>query len=887
MASEHEVQIRELENDEWTASLEWIIENEPEDRVRELLGLLQHTAERHGISISEKKIITDYINTIDTGDEPSYPGDLELERKIYNAIRWNAMAIVARANKENAGIGGHISTYSSASMLFEVGFNHFFRGYADGKPDMVYFQGHASPGVYSRSFLEHRFGEEELKNFRLEIGKNGLPSYPHPRAMPEYWRFPTVSMGLAPIQAIYQARYFKYLKNRGLTEDNKQKVWAFLGDGEMDEPEATGAISIAVREKLDNLIFVINCNLQRLDGPVRGNRKVINELEGLFKGAGWNVIKVLWGSPWDKLLDKDKDGALKEMFNKTIDGELQILAQGDAQVLREKFFNQNEQLKKLIEGLSDDELNDLHRGGHDPVKLFAAYQKAAESKNGPTVILAQTVKGYEQGEAGEASNVTHKQKKFDPDQLKAFRDWLEIPIDDDKLDEMPFYRFEKDSEEYKYLAERRDKLGGWLPERKNLAGKFKMPDPVVFKEFVEGSGDKEVTTTSAFVRLLSKLLKEKTIGKNVIPIIPDESRTFGMDALFHKVGIYSAHGQKYEPVDKDSLLYYNETKQGAILEEGITEAGSMASFIAAGTNHLAKGFHTIPFYAFYSMFGFQRIGDLIWAAADAGAKGFLLGGISGRTTLSGEGLQHADGQSHLYAMAFPSLMAYDPAFAYELAVIVEDGMKRMYEKDEDIFYYITLTNDPYKMPSMPKGAKEGILKGMYAFQKSKKRKNQSKTINLMGSGAIIAEVQKAAGILEDDFDIPANIWSVTSYKALYDNARDTERSNIRNMKDEKSFITEAFDGDGAGIYIAASDYVKALPLSIAKWIPGDYTVLGTDGFGRSDTIPALRDYFGVDAKHIVWSALSALYRKGDLEQTVLEKFKEEHDIKEKTNPATY
>ena len=886
MAIDRNTQEYELENEEWTASLEWVIENESEQRVHELLGLLQETARKHGITVSEKEIITDYINTIPAGDQPDYPGELEIERRIYKAIRWNAMAIVARANKQNKGIGGHISTYSSLSMLLEVGFNHFFRGYADGKPDLVYFQGHATPGVYARSFLEHRLNEQELDGFRLEIQhKTGLPSYPHPRSMPEYWRFPTVSMGLAPIQSIYQARFLKYLQNRGLIEDNEQKVWTFLGDGEMDEPESTGAISIAVREKLDNLIFVINCNLQRLDGPVRGNKKIVNELEGIFRGAGWNVCKVLWGSPWDKLLEMDEDGALVEMFNKTIDGELQILAQGDASVLREHFFQQNESLQKLSEKLSDEELNALHRGGHDPVKIFAAYKKAVESANGPTVILAQTVKGYEQGEAGEASNVTHQQKKFNPEQLRAFRDRLEVPVDDDVLEEMPFVRFEKDSEEYQYLAEKRTSLGGWLPERKRMAKDFEMPDREVFHEFHRGSGEKAVTTTSAFVRLLSKLLKDRAIGQYVVPIVPDESRTFGMDALFKDAGIYAVDGQQYEPVDKGSLLFYNETREGAILEEGITEAGAMATFIAAGSNHVIRDFYTIPFYTFYSMFGFQRIGDLIWAAADSGAKGFLLGGISGRTTLAGEGLQHADGQSHLYAMAFPSLMAYDPAFAYELAVIVEEGIRRMYKKAEDIFYYITLTNDPYPMPEMPKGAEDGILKGLYAIRRSG-TKDQRKAVNLMGSGAVITEVQKAAEMLEKDFDLPVNIWSVTSYKALYDDARDTERVNIRTMKNKKNFIEETLE-DYPGVYVAATDYVKAVPQSIGKWIPGDYTVLGTDGFGRSDTIPALREYFEVDAKSIVWSALLALNRAGVVKTEVLKKYKQKSGIKKKKNPAGY
>jgi len=866
---------RQIENREWLDSLNWVIRHESKERARELLKLLEKEARSAGVEWQESTSVNEYRNTILPDEEENYPGDLELEEKIYRAIRWNAMAIVARANKRVEGIGGHISTYASASLLFETGLNYFFHGYENGSPDIIYLQGHAAPGLYARSFLEHRFDEEQLDLFRQEIGEeNGLSSYPHPRLMPDYWRYPTVSMGLAPIMAIYQARFLKYLQNRGLTDEGSrpQKVWALLGDGEMDEPESTGALSIASREQLDNLVFVINCNLQRLDGPVRGNHKVVSELEKLFKGAGWKVIKVLWGGAWEQLFDQDKEGLLLEKLSKMPDGELQHIAQMDAGELQAQFFTNG--LEKLVEGWEEADFEGLVRGGHDATKVYNAYRAAIENAEGPTVVLAQTVKGYQQGEAGEASNVSHKTKKMGAEKLKAFRDVLQLDISDDEVEEMPYQRFDKDSEEFEYLKQRREELGGWLPRRKVLAEDFSMPDESVFEEFYSGSDGDEVATTMAFVKMLSKLLDDENIGKYIVPIIPDESRTFGMDSLFRQVGIYAAQGQQYEPVDKDSLLYYNEKKDGAILEEGISEAGSMGSFIAAGTNHISQDFFTIPFFAFYSMFGFQRIGDLIWAACDARVKGFLIGGISGRTSLSGEGLQHTDGQSHLYALAYPNIRAYDPAFAFELAHIIRHGMEQMYVKGKDDLYYITITNQSYPMPAQPEGTTDNLLKGLYCFRKSDQGGPE---VNLMGSGAIMEEVLKAADLMSDELGMGVNVWSVTSYKALYDNARAVEKENMEKQGDNKSHLQKLFEGHG-DYFVAATDYVKALPLCIARWVPGAYTVLGTDGYGQSDTTPALRRYFAVDAEHIAYHAIYAMVEGGAIEKSELEKFEKQHQL---------
>jgi len=880
-------EIYEFENQEWLSSLDYILENESPERAKEILQKLREKAEANGVQLHDK-VTTPYINTIAVDEEEDYPGNLDIENTLSNLIRWNALAMVVRANRNSSGIGGHISTYASSSTLFEVGFQHFFRGLDDESGgDFIYFQGHASPGVYARSFLEGRLSEKNLENFRRELAsKDGLSSYPHPRLMPDYWSFPTVSMGLTAVQAIYHARFIKYLEDRKIKEQKQQKIWAFLGDGEMDEPESVGALANASREKLDNLIFVVSCNLQRLDGPVRGNYKVIQELEGIFKGAGWNVIKVVWGDKWDALLKKDKSGKLVERLNEVIDGQFQLYTVKGGKYMREDFFGTSEELKALVEDMSDEELSELNRGGHDPKKIYNAYKKATEYKDGPTVILAQTIKGYGLGKAGEASNVTHKRKKLDENELKDYRDRFNLPLSDKEIGEAPFYRPKKSSDEIKYLLERREKLGGLIPKRITKTDKLKAPDDKAFKEYREGAGEREVATTMVMVQMMSKLMRDKNIGDMVVPIVPDESRTFGMDALFRKYGIYSHIGQQYEPVDKDSLMYYKESETGAILEEGITEAGSISTFIAAGTAYSNHKINTIPFYFFYSMFGFQRTGDFIWAAADARARGFLIGGTSGRTTLPGEGLQHQDGQSHLLAYPLPNLKAYDPTFAYELAVIVKEGIRRMYQEQEDIFYYITIMNDNYKMPPMPEGVEEGILKGMYVYQRSSK--NSKKKAHLLGSGAILQEVLKAAEVLEKEYSVAADVWSITSYKELYHDAMDVERHNRLHPSDTKqNYIQECTEKED-GVFVAASDYLKALPYSIAQWFPKPFISLGTDGFGRSDARPELRDFFEVDHRHIVLSALYGLLNEGKIKKNTYEKAMQKLEIDaDKLNPDSY
>lgn len=878
--------IYQIENQEWINSLKYIIDNEEPERVQELLSLLQATAQKHGIAFTYCGN-TPYINTIPAHQEEPFPGNREIERKIKSIIRWNAMAMVVRANKEIDGIGGHISTYASSATLYEVGFNHFFRGYENGKPDLIYFQGHAAPGMYARSFLEGILSEKDLENFRQELHKDGgLSSYPHPRLMPEYWQFPTVSMGLSPLMAIYQARFNRYMEDNGLIDESDQKVWAFLGDGEMDEPESMGALTLASREELDNLIFVINCNLQRLDGPVRGNSSIIQELESAFKGAGWNVIKVVLGQDWDPLLEKDKEGLLVKRLGEVVDGQRQKYSIADGDFIRKDFFGKYEQLIQLVENYSDEQLAKLRRGGHDPVKVYNAYKKAINHKGAPTVILAQTIKGYGLGEAGEGRNITHQQKKLNEEELRHFRGRFGIPISDEDLAKAPFYKPADDTEEMKYLHERRKKLGGYLPKRMQKAKPVKAPDKKIYDEFLKGSGDRKVATTMVIVQMMSKLLKDKNVKDIVVPIVPDESRTFGMDALFRQAGIYAHTGQLYEPVDKESLLYYKEAKDGAILEEGISEAGSMSSFIAAGTSFSSHGIYTIPFFIFYSMFGFQRIGDFIWAAADARARGFLIGGTSGRTTLPGEGLQHQDGHSHHLAMSVPSCKAYDPAYAYELAVIVKDGIKRMFVDEEDVFYYITVMNEKYEMPEMTDNAEEGILKGMYKLRDGNKK---DRHVNLLGSGTILNEVLKASEILEKKFNVTSTAWSVTSYKELYDNARDTERNNRLEVdkKDELNYIQEVTKNE-QGPYVAASDYLKTLPLSVSKWFPGKMTALGTDGFGKSDGREMLRDHFEVDAKHITYSAMHALYEDKKIKKDELKKAMKELKINSnKENPANF
>ena len=876
----------DIENKEWLESLEYLIQHEEPERVREILALLQNKAHKEGITFRCPGN-TPYINSISPRKELPYPGSREIERRIKSIVRWNAMAMVVRANLESEGIGGHISTFASSATLLEVAFNHFFRGGDKDDPaDIIYFQGHASPGLYARSFLEGRLSQTDLHNFRQELRKDGgLPSYPHPRLMPDYWRFPTVSMGLGPLMAIYQARFNKYLEDRGLKPKTNQKIWAFMGDGEMDEPESLGAITVASREKLDNLIFVVNCNLQRLDGPVRGTGKIIQELEAAFKGAKWKVIKVIWGSDWDPLIAADESGELLKAMEETPDGQFQKYVVSSGAYIRKDFFGRSEKLLKLVENYSDEQLEKLNRGGHDPKKVYNAYHQAVNYKGAPVVILAQTIKGYGLGEAGEGRNITHQQKKLNEEELMVFRSRFGIPLSDEEARKAPFYKPADDSEEIQYMKKRRDELGGYLPKRVAEAPPITLPDEKVYQELLEGSGDRELATTMSMVNLMAKMMADKNMGKLVVPIVPDESRTFGMDALFRKFGIYSHIGQNYEPVDKDSFLYYKEAKDGAILEEGITEAGCMASFNAAGTAYSTHGVNMIPMFIYYSMFGFQRIGDLVWAAADMRARGFMIGGTSGRTTLAGEGLQHQDGHSHMIAMTVPSVKAYDPAFAYELAVIVKDGMQRMFVDQEDLIYYITVLNEKYKMPAMPSGVEEGILKGMYKFRKSDKKKGEK--VNLFGSGAILNEVLRAADMIEKDYDVRVDVWSVTSYKELYEDARETDRWNRLNPDQEPrlTYIEQCMKGED-GLCLAAHDYMKAIPQIVSQYFPGGLTVLGTDGYGRSDNRRALRDYFEVDDRHVAYATLYSLYRNGKLDKKAILKARKDFNIdSNKPNPT--
>ncbi|UCF65829.1 MAG: pyruvate dehydrogenase (acetyl-transferring), homodimeric type [bacterium] len=876
----------EIELQEWLESLDYVIKAGGRERVNRLMQELQMRIHQEGIRLPFTAN-TPYINSIPAEDQAKYPGSREIERRIKSIIRWNAMAMVVRANRVENGIGGHISTYASIATLYEVGFNHFFRAPASGfSGDLVFFQGHASPGNYARAFLEGRISVEQLKNFRHEVHpEGGLPSYPHPWLLPNFWQVATVSMGLGPIMAIYQARFNHYLEDRGLKSRDDAKVWAFLGDGETDEPEALGAISLAAREKLNNLIFVINCNLQRLDGPVRGNGKIIQELETVFRGAGWNVIKVIWGTDWDDLLARDKDGLLIKRMGEVVDGEYQNYIVRGGAYIREHFFGKDPRLLKLVEHLSDDQLAKLRLGGHDPQKVYAAYKSAFDHTGSPTVILARTVKGYGLGEAGEGKNVTHQQKKLNEQELREFRSRFGIPISDEEVDTIPFFKPADDSPEMKYLQERRKALGGYVPARREKSTSIKPPSEDLFKEFYQGADDREAATTMVFGRILAKLLRDKDMGKFIVPIIPDEARTFGMESLFRQVGIYSHAGQLYEPVDRESLLYYKEAKDGQILEEGITEAGAMSSFVAAGTAYSVHAVNTIPFFVYYSMFGFQRIGDLIWAASDMRARGFLMGGTSGRTTLAGEGLQHQDGHSHLIAYPFPTVKAYDPAFAYELAVIIQDGIKRMYVDQESILYYITIMNELYHQPAMPRGVKEGIIRGIYKFQSASSKKAKL-SAHLFGSGAILNKVIEAQKILEEKYHVAADIWSVTSYKELHYDAIMADRWNMLHpdKKPQVPFISQALSGS-SGVFVAASDYVKALPESISKWIPGRLISLGTDGFGRSDGRRHLRDFFEVDARYITLATLYGLFREGKLKATDVKNAIKDLDIDpEKANP---
>jgi pyruvate dehydrogenase E1 component len=880
--------LEELENREWLESLDYVLQAGGPARVGRLLDSLSDHARRSGVKL-DFTANTPYINTISDFEQPQFPGSREIERQIRSLVRWNALAMVVKANRLEDGIGGHISTYASAATLYEVGFNHFFKGKGDDHDgDIIYFQGHAAPGIYARAFLEGRISVDQLKNFRRELADGGgLTSYPHPWLMPEFWEFPTVSMGLGPICAIYQARFMRYLEDRGLKKPSNSKVWAFLGDGETDEPESLGAITLASREKLDNLIFVINCNLQRLDGPVRGNGQIIQELEAAFRGAGWNVIKVIWGSEWDALLEKDHDGLLVRRMGEIVDGEYQKYAVESGAYVRQHFWGADPRLLDMVKHLSDDELTRLRIGGHDQAKVHAAYKAAVEHTGQPTVILARTIKGYGLGEAGEGRNISHQQKKLNEDELRAFRSRFGVPIGDDDVVAAPFYRPPADSVELTYLLERRKQLGGFVPTRSVDAVPVKGETlPALFSEFHSGSEGRKASTTMAFVRMLARLLKDKEIGEFIVPIVPDEARTFGMEALFRQCGIYSQVGQLYEPVDRDVLLYYKEATDGQILEEGITEAGSMASFIAAGSAYATHGINTIPFFIYYSMFGMQRVGDLVWAAADTRTRGFLLGGTAGRTTLAGEGLQHQDGHSHLLSLAVPNLISYDPAFAYEIAVIIEDGIRRMYTNGESIFYYITVMNEMYEMPPMPDGATEGILRGMYKVRTAPKKGAKIRA-QLLGSGAILNEVLTAQEMLADRYKVAADVWSVTSYQELYRDGHAVERWNRTHPQETPRvpYVTQCL-GKADGAIVAASDYVKALPDSIDRWLPRPLTSLGTDGFGRSENRASLRDFFEVDAKYIVVSALAALARDGALDAAVVDKAIKDLGINpDKPNPA--
>ncbi len=877
------------ETEEWLTAFEQVIEIEGHERAQYLLKKLLEKGFEKDVTLPFTGN-TPYINTIPKSEEPAYGGDRAIERRIKSLVRWNAMAMVVRANKHYPGLGGHISTFASSATLYQVGWHHFFRGRGESgfEGDVIYFQGHGAPGLYANAFLEGRISVGQLEAFRRELAAGGgLSSYPHPWLMQDFWEFPTVSMGLGPISAIYQAKFNRYLRDRGLRDPQNRKVWAFLGDGETDEPESLGAISLAAREKLDNLIFVVNCNLQRLDGPVRGNGKIIQELETNFRGAGWNVIKVIWGSDWDPIIEADNTGLLIQRMNETLDGEFQKYTVENGSYVRREFFGRYPELLELVKNYSDDQIHALRRGGHDPAKVYAAFKAAVEHTGSPTVILAKTVKGYGLGLAGEGRNISHQQKKLSEAEIKLFRDRFDIPILDENLPDIPFYRPDEKSEEIQYLMERRHALGGPVPSRRVRKEPLPQPEASIWERYHSGV-DREVSTTMVFVQMLTQLIKDPVIGKQVVPIVPDEARTFGMESLFRQVGIYSHVGQLYEPVDKDVLLYYKESTDGQILEEGITEAGSMASFIAAGTSYATHGIDAIPFFIFYSMFGFQRVGDLIWAAADQRTRGFLLGATAGRTTLNGEGLQHEDGHSHVLASVVPNLVAFDPAYAFELAVILEDGLRRMYKDREDIFYYITLANENYPMPPMPEGAKEGILKGLYHFSgpplagsagpagpdgaEGTEGGDRRPRVHLLGSGSLHREALRAQAILAERYGVAADVWSATSYKEVRREALETERWNRLHPDQEprKPYVVSLFEGDDRPI-LAVSDYMKLVPDQIARWLPGRFLPLGTDGFGRSDTREALRRFFEVDAESLTVAALSELARRGEVDAATVQR----------------
>ena len=857
-----------IETQEWLDALESVLDKEGEDRAHYLMTRLGELATRSGTQLPYS-ITTPYRNTIPVTREARMPGDLFMERRIRSIVRWNALAMVMRANMKDPDLGGHISTFASSATLYDIGFNYFFQAPTDEHGgDLIYYQGHASPGIYARAFLEGRLTEDQMNNFRQEVDGKGLSSYPHPHLMPDFWQFPTVSMGLGPITAIYQARFMKYLENRGFIPAGKQKVWCFIGDGECDEPETLGAISLAGRENLDNLIFVINCNLQRLDGPVRGNAKIIQELEGVFKGANWNVNKVIWGRMWDPLFAQDEDGRMQRRMDAAIDGEYQNYKAKDGAYVRKHFFGADPELLKRVENLSDDEIFKLNRGGHDPYKVYAAYHQAVNHKGQPTVILAKTIKGYGTG-AGEAKNTAHNTKKVDIESLKKFRDRFDIPLNDSQLEELPFYRPAEDSAEMKYLRKCREKLGGHLPQRNRGNTSIPTPPLETLKAVLDGSGDREISTTMAFGRILASLVKDKELGKRIVPILADEARTFGMEGMFRQLGIYSPVGQLYEPVDRDQVMYYREEKDGQILQEGLNEAGAFSSFIAAGTAYSNYNTPMLPVYIFYSMFGFQRIGDLAWAAGDGQTRGFLLGGTSGRTTLNGEGLQHEDGHSHILASTIPNVRSYDPTYAYELAVIVREGTHRMMTLQENVYYYITVMNENYHQPAMPEGVEDGIIKGMYLLEEDKKE--AAHHVQLLGCGTILNEVREAAKILRNDYNIGADVWSVTSFNELRRDGLAVERSNRLHpeQKPKQSYVEQCLSGR-QGPVVASTDYMKLFAEQIRQWVPvKEFKVLGTDGYGRSDSRRKLRDFFEVDRRWVVLAALEALADRGEIERKVV------------------
>lgn len=877
----------DIESQEWLDALSSLVKYAGKERAAEILSLLSEQAGNEGVDVASS-IRTAYINTIRKQDERKAPGNPEMDRRIRSLIRWNAMAMVMKANSNDDGLGGHIASYQSAAVLYETGFEYFFHADGNGRlGDLVYYQGHSSPGIYARSYLEGRLNEEQLDNFRREVDGEGIPSYPHPWLMPDYWQFPTVSMGLGPITAIYQARFMRYLTARGLIPNNEnRRVWAFLGDGECDEPETLGAIALAARENLDNLTFVINCNLQRLDGPVRGNGKIVQELEGVFRGAGWHVIKVLWGAGWDKLLAKDTSGMLVKRMNEVVDGELQACKVHGGAYTREHFFGKYPELLELVKDMSDTEIYQLNRGGNSDEKVYAAYAQAVAHKGQPTVVLAQTVKGYGMGVAGEAINETHSVKKMDLASLQQFRDRFELPFTDDELEELPYYRPAADSPEMVYLHEQRKKLGGYLPARRNEVEVLEIPSLDVFSSQLSGTGEREISTTMSFVRILSTLVKDKSMGQRVVPIVPDEARTFGMEGMFRQVGIYAAAGQKYIPHDSDQVMFYKEDEKGQILEEGINEAGAMSSWIAAATSYSTNGVSMIPFYIYYSIFGFQRIGDLAWLAGDMQARGFMIGATAGRTTLNGEGLQHEDGHSLVMANTIPNCKSYDPTYNYELAVIIQDGMQRMYVDKENCFYYVTTMNENYRHPEMPKGVEEGIIKGIYRLDKGKSKKKLR--VQLMGSGTILREVEAAADILRNDFNVEADVWSVTSVNELAREGQECHRYNMMHPEADKKvpYLTQQLV-DAKGPVVAATDYIKMHFEQLRDFIPAPLTVLGTDGFGRSDSREQLRRFFEVNRYYVVIAALRALADDGSVKASVVTKAIQRFDLDpDKVNPMS-